>query len=119
MLTITVRQTQDPYIADIQYIAYSKIILPENASLSLNNIGVGQPGNKFIVMHQEEMCVPDVYHQSFPPGAIERIICYEAELDPFLTVVVLKRYMITVMHMNAAVKDSVHRNGQSRVGSPT
>jgi len=63
------------------------MILPENTSLSLNNIGVGQPGDEFIVMHQEEMCVPDVYHQSFPPGAIERILCYEAELDPFLTVV--------------------------------
>jgi hypothetical protein len=46
---ITVRQTRDPYVADIQYIAYSKITLPDNTGLCLNDLGFGQPGDKFIV----------------------------------------------------------------------
>jgi len=87
MLTITVRQTRDPYVADIQYIAYSKITLPDNTDLSLHNIGVGQPGDEFVVVYGQVMFVPNIRSQSFPPDAIELIIRYEAEPDPFLTVV--------------------------------
>jgi hypothetical protein len=85
-------------------------------------------------MHQEEMCVPDVYHQSFPPGAIKCIICYEAELDPFLTVV--GKLDLVLLPLIYAIHDSLeevhdhddayehrrerlHRNAQSRVGLPT
>jgi hypothetical protein len=49
--SITVRQTVDPCheIADLQYIAQSRVTLPENGCLDLSKLGVGKPGDLFLV----------------------------------------------------------------------
>jgi hypothetical protein len=48
---IIVRQTLDPYheIADVQYIAQSRITLSANGFLDLSKLGVGKPGDQFVV----------------------------------------------------------------------
>ena len=50
---LTIRQTRDPYVDDVQYIAYSKQTFADcdNAGLILNNLGLGQPGDYFYVCH--------------------------------------------------------------------
>jgi hypothetical protein len=48
---IVVRQTKDPFhdTADVQYIACSRVIFPDNGDLDLSNLGVGNPGDLFVV----------------------------------------------------------------------
>jgi hypothetical protein len=48
---ITVRQTLDPYVDDIQYIASCEVPLERDGSLSMSKISLGMPGDKFIVRH--------------------------------------------------------------------
>ena len=49
---ITVRQTVDPYVDDIQYIGLREVPLEPNGSLSMNKIGLGMPGDNFVVRHK-------------------------------------------------------------------
>jgi hypothetical protein len=48
---ITVRQTIDPYVNNIEYIASREVCLEGNGSLSISKIGLGKPGDKFLVRH--------------------------------------------------------------------
>jgi hypothetical protein len=49
--TVTVRQTTDPYVIDIQYIASREVTLEPNGTLCMSTIGLGKPGDNFIVCH--------------------------------------------------------------------
>ncbi len=49
---ITVRQTVDPYVNDIEYIASREVCLESDGSLSLSKIGLGMPGDKFFVRNK-------------------------------------------------------------------
>ena len=51
MSMITVRQTTDPYVDDIQYIARHEVPLDPNGELHMSTIGLGQPGDHFYVRH--------------------------------------------------------------------
>jgi hypothetical protein len=48
---ITVRQTRDsdPYDANVEYIAYCKMSLESNGDLNTKGMGIGMPGDQFIV----------------------------------------------------------------------
>ncbi|KIL59317.1 hypothetical protein M378DRAFT_169490, partial [Amanita muscaria Koide BX008] len=47
MSTITVRQTRDRYVANIEYIAYCKITLESNGDLNTKGMDIGMPGDEF------------------------------------------------------------------------
>ncbi len=48
---ITVRQILDPYVDDVQYIAWGEVTLESNGDLCLSKIGLGMPGDCFFVGH--------------------------------------------------------------------
>jgi len=47
--TVTVHQTIDPYVNDIQYIASREVSLEPNGTLCMSTIGLGKPGDNFVV----------------------------------------------------------------------
>lgn len=49
MSRITIRQTTDPYVDDIQYIAWNEVPLEPDGGLCMSTIGLGQPGDNFFV----------------------------------------------------------------------
>ncbi len=106
---ITVRQTVDPYVDDIQYIASREVPLERDGSLSMSKIGLGMPGDKFIVRRKfylGHMCL-----------AIEclQIISREAEIpieleSPVISIVcpisdIVEPYFV---HTMASRKDGPH-----------
>ena len=48
---ITVRQTIDPYVNDIQYTTSREVTLEPDGTLYMSKIGLGKPGENFIVRH--------------------------------------------------------------------
>ena len=52
MSSITIRQTIDPYINDIQYIASCEVTLEPDGTLFMSTIGLGKPGDNFVVRHK-------------------------------------------------------------------
>jgi hypothetical protein len=48
---ITIRQTTDPCVDDVQYIAWREIALERDGSLHMKKIrvGLGMPGEEFVV----------------------------------------------------------------------
>ena len=51
MSRITVRQTTDPYVDNIQYIAWHEVPLEPDGGLHMITIGLGQPAINFFVCH--------------------------------------------------------------------
>jgi len=47
---IIIRQTLDPYV-NIPYVAWRKVTLESNGDLCMGKIGLGMPGDKFVVRH--------------------------------------------------------------------
>jgi hypothetical protein len=48
---VTVRQTIDPFVDDIQYTASREVILEPDGTLRMSTIGLGKPGDNFVVCH--------------------------------------------------------------------
>ena len=57
--SILVRQTLDPFVDDVQYIAYCEVILERNGDLRINKLGFGKPGDEFLVRR-----IFNIYHHS-------------------------------------------------------
>lgn len=39
--SVSIRQAKDPFVSDVQYIAYSKLRLDERGRLNIRNLGLG------------------------------------------------------------------------------
>ncbi len=46
---IIIRQTLDPSVNNVQYIAWREVALESDGSLRMNKIGLGIPGDRFVV----------------------------------------------------------------------
>lgn len=58
--SISIRQTKDPYVEDIQYIAYSQAVTDEEGRLDMGDLGVGEPGHVLKVSLAFPSFAPDV-----------------------------------------------------------
>jgi hypothetical protein len=47
--SITVRQTLDPYVNDVQYFGSRETTLESNGDLRMSKLGLGKPGDQFLV----------------------------------------------------------------------
>ena len=47
--SITVRQTLDPYVNDVQYFGSQETTLESNGDLCMSKLGLGKPGDQFLV----------------------------------------------------------------------
>ena len=79
---ITVRQTIDPYVNNIQYIASHEVLLEHDGSLSMSKIGLGLPGDNFVVRHKSilDICLAN--------GCLQIISRKEQPGNPFPVVTV-------------------------------
>ncbi|KIM72538.1 hypothetical protein PILCRDRAFT_829686 [Piloderma croceum F 1598] len=93
---ITVRQTLDPYVNDVQYFGSRETTLESNGDLRMSKLGLGKPGDQFLITWYEHS--PPVvvtswpYSSTLPASEVRRMACYESDSYPILTVIELGDY---------------------------
>ncbi|KAM6499098.1 hypothetical protein JOM56_004606 [Amanita muscaria] len=87
MSTITVRQTRDRYVANIEYIAYCKITLESNGDLNMKGMDIGMPGDEFFVQLQGGHDSWSWLTHGTIPAWQHEVFIGNTELGPTMTVV--------------------------------
>jgi len=88
---ITVRQTHDPYVNDVQYFGLREITLESNGDLRMSKLGLGKPGEQFLITWYEYsppvVVTSWLYSNTLPASDVRRMACYESDSYPILTVI--------------------------------